>query len=113
MRSADKKLFDAIHQGTIEDIRAALDAGADVNARDHLKRTALHWADSVEVAAVLLERGADAMAKDKFRYTPVEYARQEKARELISFLEDAYEMQRSHRGRVAEKKQRKGDNRAR
>jgi Ankyrin repeat len=110
MKPADKKLFDVMHGGTIRDVTAALDAGADINARDDLNRTPLHWANSVEVATVLLECGADVTAKDKFQNVPIQYAYQEEATELISLLENAYEKQRSQASRIAKRKRQKRGN---
>ena len=60
-------------------IRAALEAGADVNARDSIRATPLHWAvsdnnDAAAVAAaveLLAAAGANVRAKDKYDEEPL------------------------------------------
>lgn len=45
--------------------------GADANATDHMKQTALHWAavrGSIAVAGVLLQNGAQVEAADMNGY---------------------------------------------
>ena len=58
---------EVLREGSVEDVRAALDAGADVNARDFDGQTALMSAafgnENPEVAAALLDAGADVNAR--------------------------------------------------
>lgn len=66
-----EKIGDA---GVRDDLKALLDSGVDVNARDRGGRTALHLAavlGQAEVARYLLSRGADINAKDAAGRTPL------------------------------------------
>lgn len=66
-------LLAAASSGDVEGVRAALEAGADIERRDEQGRTALLLAathDHVEVAEALVERGASADALDDRHDTP-------------------------------------------
>ena len=70
-------LHDAAGQGNLNAVRALLEAGADLNARDRFGRTPLHEAAAAGfVAAVelLLANGADPNAKDHSGLTPIHEA---------------------------------------
>jgi uncharacterized protein len=72
-RSADDRLLVAAATGDVESLIGALDAGAQLEVRDHHDRTALLLAatfDHVEVARVLVDRGADPNALDDRHDTP-------------------------------------------
>ncbi|MFH8490790.1 ankyrin repeat domain-containing protein [Streptomyces longisporoflavus] len=63
----DQRLLDAARTGNAAEVRAALDAGARVEARDTELRTPLLLAalgDHVEAARVLVAAGADVDAQD-------------------------------------------------
>lgn len=63
----DQRLLDAARAGNATEVRAALDAGARVEARDTELRTPLLLAaigDHVEAARVLVAAGADVDAQD-------------------------------------------------
>ncbi|MWA11972.1 ankyrin repeat domain-containing protein [Streptomyces sp. BA2] len=63
----DQRLLDAARAGNADEVRAALDAGARVEARDTELRTPLLLAvtgDHVEAARVLVAAGADVDAQD-------------------------------------------------
>ncbi|MER7844352.1 ankyrin repeat domain-containing protein [Kitasatospora sp. NPDC096077] len=67
LSAADLALLDAARQGDPDAVRAALAAGADVEARDTEGRTALlraAFADRVAAARLLVEAGADVNAQD-------------------------------------------------
>jgi len=58
----DEELLSAAGNGIIENVRLFLDAGANVDAEDHIKQTPLHRAarnGHTEVAKLLILNGAD------------------------------------------------------
>lgn len=68
LAGADDDFIDLCGRGTPEAVRAAIDAGANVNARDDDRETALMEAaeknSNPEVITVLLKAGADVNARD-------------------------------------------------
>jgi Ankyrin repeats (3 copies)/Domain of unknown function (DUF3471) len=63
------QLYEAVRKGDVAAVTAALDRGADVNAKFRYGTTALFKAaerGNVEVAKLLLDRGADLKVKDTF-----------------------------------------------
>ncbi|XP_047101555.1 poly [ADP-ribose] polymerase tankyrase-1-like isoform X3 [Schistocerca piceifrons] len=70
-------LIAAAKDGSVSKVRTLLAVGADVEAKDENKRTALHWAAAMghgEVAAHLLEVGAGVNARDRWQNTPLHLA---------------------------------------
>ena len=68
-QALNDQLFEAVRKGDAAAVTAALDSGADVNAKFRYGTTALFKAAErghVEVAKVLLDRGADVKVKDTF-----------------------------------------------
>lgn len=68
------RLLWSASQGDLDDVRAALIAGVDVNACDYDGRTALHVAASeghLDVARYLVEHGAHPDALDRWGGTPL------------------------------------------
>lgn len=66
--------------GPVEVVKAILDAGADVNARDSRGMTALMLAVATDfqnpaTVKLLLDRGADASLKDKYGETALDWAK--------------------------------------
>ena len=74
---AESPLAKAVVRGNLAEIRAQLDADADINSRDALGRTPLHiaafygWPKTTEL---LIARGADVNAKDRVGMTPLHAA---------------------------------------
>jgi ankyrin repeat protein len=69
----DERLLDAARTGSVVAVDAALNAGADIEAKDAHQRTALlraAAADNVDVAQLLVTRGADVNALDYQHDTP-------------------------------------------
>jgi ankyrin repeat protein len=63
------QLFEAVRKGDTAGVTAALDKGADVNAKFRYGATALFKAaerGNADVAKILLDRGADVKVKDTF-----------------------------------------------
>src|SRR5690606_30482690 len=70
-------LLDAVRTNDIVQLRASIDRGADLEARDGQGRTALllaTHADAVNLAGLLIQAGADVNAKDSIGDTPFLYA---------------------------------------
>ncbi|MHA6684147.1 ankyrin repeat domain-containing protein [Mesorhizobium sp. A556] len=70
-------LLEAARTNDIAQLRAAIDGGADLEARDGQGRTALllaTHAGAVDLAGLLIKAGADVNAKDEIRDTPFLYA---------------------------------------
>ncbi|HEX8557218.1 MAG TPA: ankyrin repeat domain-containing protein [Pyrinomonadaceae bacterium] len=68
-QALNEQLYEAARRGDIAEVRAALDRGADVNARFRYGATALFKAAErghTEVVRLLIERGADVTVKDTF-----------------------------------------------
>jgi len=84
------QLFEAVRKGDVAAVTAALDKGADVNAKFRYGTTALFKAaerGNVEVAKVLLDRGADVNVKDTFyRATAMTWALQNDHTEVVRLL---------------------------
>jgi ankyrin repeat protein len=65
-------LMHAAAFGNFETLKALIDAGADVNARNQMDATALLWAaGDPEKSRILIERGADVKAQSKQGRTPL------------------------------------------
>src|SRR5690242_21088408 len=63
------QLFEAVRKGDVAAVTAALDHGADVNAKFRYGTTALFKAaerGNAEVTKILLDHGADVKVKDTF-----------------------------------------------
>jgi len=68
-QALNDQLYDAVRKGDVAAVTAALDRGADVNAKFRYGTTALFKAaerGNAEVTKVLLDHGADVKVKDTF-----------------------------------------------
>lgn len=82
-------LIDVVSAGDVSGVRAALAAGAPLEARDAARRTALLIAvraDHVEIARLLIDAGADVNARDNIRDTPFLYAGAEGRNEILKAI---------------------------
>ena len=74
MSTDEQKWFEAAKSGDEEALKQALESGADVNAVDELKNTALHYAAKqadLNVMHFLIENGADLNATNEKLATPL------------------------------------------
>ena len=75
---ADRALLNAASSGNIVAAKKHLAAGADVNAKDIVGKTPLHWAagnEGRQVAELLIAKGVDVNAKDDYGNTPLAVCR--------------------------------------
>jgi ankyrin repeat protein len=84
------QMFEAVRKGDAAAVTAALDKGADVNAKFRYGMTALFKAaerGNADVTKVLLDRGADVNVKDTFyRATAMSWALQNDHLEVVRLL---------------------------
>jgi CHAT domain-containing protein/Tfp pilus assembly protein PilF len=73
----DKELFDAVFASDLDQVRAAVNKGANVDTKDENGWTALHWVvnfNQKELAEFLIKKGAKIDSKDNDNWTPLNYA---------------------------------------
>ncbi len=82
--------WNACRKGDVENVKAYIAGGGDVNAKSRYGATALSFASDkgqIEVIRVLLEHGADVNAKDTFYgATPLDWASQNEHLEAVKLL---------------------------
>ena len=75
--------------GNIESVKQHLDAGTDVNAKDDIGRTPLHWSTVFgknEIVELLIAEGADINAKNRGGVTPLYDAAFKGRKEIAELL---------------------------
>lgn len=85
----DRRLLSAASKGSIEDMEAALEAGADINATDESGNTPLHEVSDehkIEPVRFLLGKGAEVNAKNFCGATPLLLAAKESDVESVRIL---------------------------
>jgi len=89
-QEATHKLFQAARSGNASDVKTALDAGADPNARlAYCRETPLHWAarnGHTDLARLLIEKGALVNARDNCQQTPLHFVARNGHTHLASLL---------------------------
>jgi len=94
-----RKVPDTIHRaavsGNIQAVKKHLAAGTDVNAKDDIGLTPLHYAATKEVAELLIAKGADVNAKSKVGVTPLDLA-------ILRNNKDTAELLSKHGGKTGE-----------
>jgi len=87
------ELCDAVFYATATsaDVQQLIDQDIDVNARDEVGKSALHWVAGAQpdVVASLLSAGADVNAKDQLDRTPLHFVAATGSVENIRLLLDA------------------------
>ena len=90
-RAGDLDFFvEAVRKDRIDEVRALISKGVDVNARDAFGDNAgLHWAASLgqaEMARLLIDNGADLNIRNNEGDTPLHWAAKEGQKELVVIL---------------------------
>ncbi|XP_071583460.1 GA-binding protein subunit beta-2 isoform X5 [Heliangelus exortis] len=100
-----KRLLEAARKGEDDEVRELMArgapfttdwSGADVNAKDMLKMTALHWAterNHRDVVELLLKHGADVHASSKFDKSAFDIALDKNNPETLMMLQEAMQNQ--------------------
>ncbi|XP_059232081.1 GA-binding protein subunit beta-2 isoform X6 [Mustela nigripes] len=100
-----KRLLEAARKGQDDEVRTLMANGApfttdwngaDVNAKDMLKMTALHWATEHhhrDVVELLIKYGADVHAFSKFDKSAFDIALEKKNAEILLILQEAMQSQ--------------------
>lgn len=87
-KNLNKQLLTAVENGNLKEVRIALTEGADVNAKDSFKRTALMYAainGYFEIVQCLVENGADTNA-EVFSLTALSFAEQKGHTNIQKYL---------------------------
>ena len=94
--SPNELLHQAVIDGNIEAVKQHIAAGADVNAKDENGVTPLHWAETEEIAELLIAKGADVNARTGSGETPLDLA--------IKYKNTGYvvDLIRKHGGKTSE-----------
>ncbi|HUY92973.1 MAG TPA: ankyrin repeat domain-containing protein [Pirellulales bacterium] len=89
----EQALHEAVGGNDVSFVKMLLDAGADVNAKDHYDNTPLHDAavasNKGDVAKILIDAGAKLTARNKHGKTPLDDAVAHGKSEVAKVIEDA------------------------
>ena len=114
-REATRLLIPAAAAGNLFDVQAALDAGANVNAKDRSGATPLHWAverDDLDIVKLLLTHGADADVANRQtdNHTPLTLALALACQhtDIAKLLLEKATKRQGHAGRVTDERKDKG-----
>ena len=84
------KVARLVRKDKVEEVKAALDGGADVNQRLLCGRTLLMVRhENPAMTRLLVEKGADVNAKDELGRTALQWARWREFKEVVSVLKAA------------------------
>ena len=87
-----EQLFKAVGLNEIEEVKKLIEEGADLNAVDKNRATALYWASlwgRSEIVKMLIEAGADVNAVDVDGETALHFASRWGYSEIVKMLEEA------------------------
>ncbi|MFP3033742.1 MAG: ankyrin repeat domain-containing protein [Wolbachia sp.] len=83
-------LFNAIRQGSLEEVQAIITQGANFKAKDKNGKTPLHWAaecnNTTEIVQLLIEKKVKINAKDKGGKIPLHLAAEKGRLEIVKLL---------------------------
>jgi ankyrin repeat protein len=94
----NRELLDAANTGKLKKVKLLLETGADINAENEYKDTALHYNVSafetdmfpkktkLAMAEMLIEYGANVNAQNSLHYTPAHYAARSGNRPMLELL---------------------------
>jgi ankyrin repeat protein len=85
-------LLEASRSGNLDQVKQALNAGADINILDKYKRSALHYAvmqNHIEVVKFLLKSGININSQNIFNCTPLHYASNKGFATIVMLLFDS------------------------
>lgn len=85
----NRNLFEAAIKHTCSAVKASIEEGADVNAKDSNGSTALMWAawkNELDTAKLLIQNGADVNAKDSKAVTALMYASEKNSHHVAKLL---------------------------
>ena len=85
VKAPDISIHRAVEQGNIEAVRQHLAAGTDANENDSIQ-TPLHYADTKEIAELLIAKGANVNAKDKTGSPPLHSAVRKGQKDIVELL---------------------------
>ena len=94
----DISIREATEKGNIEAVKQHLAAGTDVNAKDDIGSTSLHWAvyyNHKDIAELLIEKGADMNARNEKGETPLDL-------EIYFGNSETFDLLRKHGAKTAE-----------
>ena len=94
-KAPGRSIHRAAMNGNIEAVKQHLAAGTDVNAKDSVGQTPLHFAANKEIAELLIAEGADVNVKDERGNTPLDLAELTRHPEIADLL-------RKHGGKTGE-----------
>ena len=85
----ENELLKAVLAGDVVKVKALIEEGADVNAKNENGWSPLHWAvmlEHKEIVELLIAHGADVNAKNKWGWTPLHMAALFCRTEIAKFL---------------------------
>ncbi len=89
---SSQRLFNAAQTGDLDEVKAAIEAGADVNSKTRYSATALSFAAEkghLEIVKFLIENGADPNVQDTFyKATPLTWANYQNHKEVAKYLKE-------------------------
>jgi ankyrin repeat protein len=105
-----KQLLNGAKKGSLEEVEAAINAGADIEEKSKDEYTALIYATAkghANVVVYLIEEGANVNAVDKYGTSALEYASKKGHEKIFTMLIDAGAMEGNRDGDEDDKEEEK------